>query len=165
MGKFLAVFSASFLTAVLASISMLVTLKGGLGALARVGEEVSLAVSPFSLLVIFLMMIPVCCFFSAILISISLFAKSYKEATSYLSPLLTLLIIPAVVSILPGTEMGAKVNLIPILNTSLAFKDVLMGHINWQYLGVVFSVNVVLAFLALLRAVTLFNRESVLFRA
>lgn len=165
MGKFLAVFSASFVTAVLASISMLATLKGGFGALARVGEEVSLSISPFSLLVIFLMMIPVCCFFSAILISISLFAKSYKEATSYLSPLLTLLIIPAVVSILPGTEMGPRISLIPIINTSLAFKDVLMGHTNWQYLGVVFLVNVVLAFLTLLRAVKLFNRESVLFRA
>jgi sodium transport system permease protein len=125
----------------------------------------SLAISPVSLLIVFVMMIPVCLFLSAILISIALFAKSYKEATSYLSPLLTLLIIPAVVSILPGTELGPKISLVPILNTSLAFKDVIMGSINWQYLPVVFLVNVVLAFLALLRAVKLFKTESVLFRA
>jgi len=165
MGKFLAVLTASFVTAVLASMSMLATLKGGFGALTRVGEEVSLAISPVSLLIIFLMMIPVCCFFSAILISISLFAKSYKEATSYLSPLLTVLIIPAIVSILPGTEMGPRISLIPIINTSLAFKDLLMGTVNWNYLGIVFLVNVALASLALWRAVKLFNRESVLFRA
>ncbi|MFQ5907151.1 MAG: ABC transporter permease, partial [bacterium] len=165
MGKFLAVLTASFVTAVLASVSMLATLKGGFGTLARVGEEVSLAVSPLSLLIIFLMMIPVCCFFSAVLISISLFAKSYKEATSYLSPLLTLLIIPAVVSIMPGTEMSPRISLIPILNTSLAFKDLLKGTVKWQYLVTVFLVNVVLACVALWRAVKLFNRESVLFRA
>lgn len=165
MGKFLAVLTASFVTAVLASVSMLATLKGGFGTLARVGEEVSLAVSPLSLLIIFLMMIPVCCFFSAVLISISLFAKSYKEATSYLSPLLTLLIIPAVVSIMPGTEMSPRISLIPILNTSLAFKDLLTGTVKWQYLVTVFLVNVVLACVALWRAVKLFNRESVLFRA
>ncbi len=164
MGKFLAVFSASFVTAFLASSSMLVTLKGGLGALSMVGEEVGFAISPLSLLVVFVMMIPVCCFFSGILISISLFAKSYKEATSYLSPLLTLLIIPAVVSVLPGTEMGPKISLVPILNTSLVMKDVLMGTIDPKYLVVVFGVNLVLAFLALLRAVKLFNTESVLFR-
>jgi sodium transport system permease protein len=165
MGKFFAVFSASFVTAFLASTSMLVTLKGGIGALSKVGEEIGFAINPLSLLVVFVMMIPVCCFFGGILISISLFAKSYKEATSYLSPLLTLLIIPAVVSILPGTEMGPKISLIPILNTSLVMKDVLMGTINLKYITVVFGVNVVLAFLALLRAVRLFNNESVLFRA
>jgi sodium transport system permease protein len=164
MGKFFAVFSASFVTVLLASVSMLLTLKGGIGALSRVGEEISLGISPVSLLIVFFMMIPVCLFFSAVLIGIALFAKSYKEATSYLSPLLTILIIPAVVSILPGTEMGPKISLVPILNTSLAFKDLLMGTIDWHYLVIVFSVNVVLAFLALLWAVKLFNTESVLFR-
>jgi sodium transport system permease protein len=164
MGKFLAVFSASFVTVLLASMSMLATLKGGIGALSMAGEKMSLAINPVSLLIIFFMMIPVCLFFSAILIGIALFAKSYKEATSYLSPLLTLLIIPAVVSVLPGTEMGPKISLIPILNTSLAFKDLLMGRLDWHYLLVVFAVNVVLAFLAVLRAVRLFNSESVLFR-
>jgi len=165
MGKFLAVFTASFVTVLLASTSMLATLKGGIGAMSMAGGEMSISISPVSLLIVFFMMIPVCFFFSAILISIALFAKSYKEATSYLSPLLTVLIIPAVVSVLPGTEMGPKISLIPILNTSLAFKSVLMGSVDWRYLGVVFLVNVALAFLALLRAVKLFNTESVLFRA
>jgi sodium transport system permease protein len=165
MGKFLTVFSASFVTALLASMSMMATMKAGFGTFPGTGQEVALAISPLSLALVFFIMIPVCCFFSGVLISVSLFAKSYKEATSYLSPLITLLIIPAVVSVLPGTEMGPRISLIPIINTSLAFKEILMGTVNWNYLSIVFLVNVVLAIIALLRAVQLFNNESVLFRS
>src|SRR5260221_14432178 len=72
-----------------------------------------------AVLSVFLMALPLAVFFSADLITISLFAKSYKEAQGYISPLMIPVILPAVAAVLPGVEQTAKLGLIPILNESL----------------------------------------------
>ena len=44
------------------------------------------SISLTALLVVFVMVVPLAVLFSAALLAISLFAKSYREAQSYLSP-------------------------------------------------------------------------------
>ena len=62
---------------------------------------------------VFVMVVPLAVLFSAALLAISLFAKSFKEAQSYLSPLTIVVIAPAIVSVLPGVELNAGLSLIP----------------------------------------------------
>ncbi len=102
--------------------------------------------------------------FSAALLAISLFAKSFKEAQSYISPLMIVVVLPAVAAVLPGVELNTALALVPVLNTSLVCKEIVTGTYHWGYIALIFASSCVYAAAALRIAVKLFQREDVLFR-
>jgi sodium transport system permease protein len=170
-GKFFLVLNASLVTAALSVLSMGVSF----WALRFVkafdvsknpdAAAMQLRIGIGSVLSVFLMALPLAVLFSAALITISLFAKSYKEAQSYITPLMFLVIIPAVASMLPGVELSSKLALIPILNVSLLCKELVTGTYHWNYVILIFLSTCVYATVALFLAVKMFQREEVLFRS
>ncbi len=122
-------------------------------------------IDPVGLIGVAALVLPVAVFFAALLLAISLFAKSYKEAQSYISPLIIVVIMPAVIGMLPGVELNAKLALVPILNLSLVCKEMLSGVWHWDYIALIFGSSCVYAAIALGFAVKMFNREDVMFRA
>jgi sodium transport system permease protein len=167
LGKFLMVFTASLSTAALAISSMALTLAaackmvGGMPHISGMGLEFKISVSAVW---VFLMIVPLALLFSAALLAISLFARNFKEAQSYLSPLTIVVVAPAIVSVLPGVELNAGMSLIPILNTSLVSKEIVSGTYHWGYIALIFGSSCVYAAVALWVAIRLFQREEVLFR-
>jgi len=111
------------------------------------------------------MALPLAVFFAAVLMTIALFAKTYKEAQSYLTPMTFVVVIPAVMSLLPGVELTPKLSIIPILNTSLVCKEIVSGTYHWNSIALIFASTCVYAAAALFIAVKMFQRESVLFRS
>ncbi len=97
--------------------------------------------------------------------TIALFAKTYKEAQSYLTPMTFVVIIPAVAAMLPGVELTPKLALIPILNMSLLCKELVAGTYHWNFIAIIFLSTCFYAAIALFLAVKMFQRESVLFRS
>jgi len=168
LGKFLMVFTASLSTAALAIGSMALTLAaaskmvGGMPHISGMGLEFKISVS--AVFWVFLMIVPLALLFSAALLAISLFARNFKEAQSYLSPLTIVVVAPAIVSVLPGVELNAGMSLIPILNTSLVSKEIVSGTYHWGYIALIFGSSCVYAAVALWVAIRLFQREEVLFR-
>ncbi len=114
---------------------------------------------------IFLVVLPLAVFFSAALLALSLFAKSFKEAQSYISPLMIVVFMPAVAALLPGVELNAALALIPVLNTSLVSKEIITGTYHWNLIALIFLSSSVYAGIAIAIAVKLFQREDVLFRS
>src|SRR5260221_359250 len=111
LGKFLLVFSASLATAVLSVISM----GTSFAILGRThlmntsgGQTLALNLGLLSVTSVFVMALPLSFLFSAVLMTVALFAKSYKEAQSYLTPMTFLIVIPAVASMMPGVELTPK---------------------------------------------------------
>jgi sodium transport system permease protein len=168
LGKFLMVLTASLSTAALAIASMGLTLAavskiaGGVSQMKTIGFQFQ--ITPASVIWIFVMIAPLAVLFSAALLAVSLFAKSFKEAQSYLSPLTIVVFAPAIVSILPGVELNAGLSLVPILNTSLVCKEIVSGTYHWGYATLIFLSSCVYAAGALWVAIRLFQREDVLFR-
>jgi sodium transport system permease protein len=165
-GKFLLVLTASLATATFSVISM----GASFALLARVapveGGADSLPVMPMhaqTIVAVFAMALPVAVLFSAVLITISLFARTFKEAQSYLTPMTFVVLIPAVAAVLPGIELTPKLALIPILNVSLLCKELITGTYHWNYIALIFLSTCVYAGAALFLAVKMFQRESVLF--
>jgi sodium transport system permease protein len=111
------------------------------------------------------MAVPIAVLFSSVLMTIALFAKTYKEAQSYLTPMTFIVIIPAIASMLPGVELTSKLALIPILSTSLLCKELVAGTYHWDLIAIIFSSTCVYAAAALFIAIKMFQRESVLFRS
>jgi sodium transport system permease protein len=167
LGKFLLVLSASLSTAVLSVTSMGTSfyLLGKAGGLAGRPGSLMLAISLKAVAAVFLMALPVAVLFSAALLSIALFAKSYKEAQSYLTPLAFLVVIPAVASLLPGVELNWHLAIVPILNVSLLCKEIVSGTYHWNYIALIFLSTCLYAAAAIGVAVKMFQRETVLFRS
>jgi sodium transport system permease protein len=117
-----------------------------------------------SLLLLFSMIIPLCAFFAAILLSASVFSKSYKEAQSLITPLNFMVLIPVLIGIFPGIQLNTATALIPILNISLATKEIMAGTISPLLMAEVCLVLFALAALGLVFCSYWFNREEVIFR-
>ncbi|HXL22730.1 MAG TPA: ABC transporter permease [Candidatus Dormibacteraeota bacterium] len=168
LGKFFLVLSASLTTAILAIFSMgtsfYVVGRSGLVS-SKEGASLQLHIGLSTVLSVFLMALPLAVFFAAVLLTISLFAKSYKEAQSYLTPMTFVVVIPAVASLLPGVELTPKLALIPILSTSLVCKEIVAGTFHWNYIILILLSSSVYAAAGLFLAVKMFQRESVLFRS
>jgi len=169
LGKFFLVLTASLFTAVLAVISMgtsfyFAAKVGGFGE-GKSDSSLMMTISTKAVVAVFVMALPVAVLFSAALLTIALFAKSYKEAQSYLTPMTFIVVIPAVASLLPGVELNARLAVIPILNTSLVCKEIITGTYHWNYIALIFASTCAYATAAIFVAVKMFQREDVLFRA
>ena len=169
LGKFLVVLAASLTTVACSIGSMGLTallgsgwLRGAIGA----GAGVTLpTISVPGLLSVVVLVLPLAVLFAALLMTISLFAKSYKEAQTYVSPLLIIVILPAVGAVLPGVELTTTLSLIPILNIALVSKELVAGTFPLLPLSLIFLSTCAYAAAALALAVRMFNRESVIFRS
>lgn len=171
LGKFLLVLTASLVTAMLLLVSVGVSTTAlqkshALDELADEGEPPpQLSLGPLAAGSVMIMAIPLAVLFSAGLITISLFAKSHKEAQSYIAPLMFVVIVPAIAAMLPGVDLTPKLAIVPLLNVSLLCKELVTGEYHWNYIALIFASTCVYAAGALYLAVKMFQRESVLFRS
>ncbi len=164
-GKFLCVMTVSVITAVLATCSMGITAGMGFAQMGPfAGDEAQLSFKFASIIVILVLLLPISALFSSVLLSVSLFAKSYKEAQSYITPLMLLAIMPAMISFMPGIELSWSFAFVPIINVSLALKEVLLGTYNWGFIGLIFLSTVIYASFSVFITKKLFEKEKVLFR-
>ncbi len=131
---------------------------------APTSESLIPMIDPIGLIGVVAMVVPVAVMFAAVAFTIALFAKSYKEAQSYLAPLMIVVILPAVIGMLPGIDLNARLALVPLLNLSLVCKEMLSGVWHWNYIAIIFGSSCFYAAIALALAVQMFKREDVIFR-
>jgi sodium transport system permease protein len=162
-GKVFTVFLAAFFAAVLATTSMFVSFSIGASILADAGE-ISFTVSAANAAGMLLLLIPTAALFAGVLLSIALAARSYKEAQSYLTPLMFLVIIPGFVTFVRGFEPTFVWAFVPVSNVCLSMKMLLAGAPEWGFIAATFGAAFVYATAAVWIASRQFHRESVLFR-
>jgi sodium transport system permease protein len=169
LGKFLLVLTASLTTAALSVTSMGVSFWAleKFHAFDQAGGDAAtlqMHIGLSTVLSVFVMVLPLAVLFSALIMTVALFAKSYKEAQSYITPIMMLVIIPAVAAMLP-VDLNAKLALVPILNASLLCKELVTGTYHWNFIAIIFFSTCIYAAAALFLAVKMFQREEVLFRS
>ncbi len=168
LGKILATTTASFLTALLTIGSLLVSMQSlGLG---QGGPEMQKLVSRAApdagtCALILLTLLPTALFAASIMIAIALFARGFKEAQSMLTPMVMVVVVPAVVSLLPGLELNVGLALIPIFNVSQLLKEIILGEYSRLSFLTAFLSNILYALIAFWISVRIFKTESVLFRS
>src|SRR6056297_2874447 len=111
------------------------------------------------------MLIPLTIFFAGILIPISIYAKSFKEAQSIITPINILVIVPGIVGLLPGVELTLQTALIPVVNIALATKDIVAGTIDYGLLAAVYGSLILFAVLTVAFSVRYFGKETNILRA
>lgn len=165
-GKVLAGMTAIFVTAMLTLGSMVYSLKN-----TRLGrsEEMkhmmdTIPLDAGTLALIAGLLIPMAIFAASLMFTIALFARSFKEGQSYLTPLMILVIFPALMGGLPGFQLTPTLCLIPIFSTSMMIRSVLLGNVSVLNYGVTLGANLLYAVIAAVIATRMFEKESVLFR-
>jgi sodium transport system permease protein len=165
MGKFLTIAFAGTMTALLTVTSMVVwglVLSQGMAIKFVADFMAQIAMHDF--LLIFLMLVPVVAIFAAVLLSISIYAKSFKEAQSYMGPMSILVVVPIMLALLPGVELKGVWAWVPITNVSLAMKELVKGTMDYYQLFAIFGSTVIIAGALFAFCVYWFNQEKVLFR-
>ena len=164
LAKFLVLFTVGLASALLmvGSLGLLLAifadrLEGGLALMVR-------AIGFGDLAMVALMLMPTAAIFAAILLSISIYAKSYKEATGMVSPLMMLVIVPIAVAMLPGVELNWFWSMVPLTNVSLAMKELVKGTMDYRMFAAILLSTTVIAAALLAWCRWWFNREQVLFR-
>jgi sodium transport system permease protein len=121
------------------------------------------------LLILFL---PVAGLVASVLLSISGYAKSYKEAQLYFTPVFLIGLLPALAPLLPGLSLRSAIVFIPVANIALAAKEVLTGVMDWPALvlawlvtmaAAVWTLRLSVRFLSAERLVTAADIDSVEF--
>lgn len=163
-GKVGAVWVLSVVSALFSLIGMVFSLSGTFRALAHVQSE-TIEVSYTSVAVALVTVIPLGLMMSSLLLVISTFARNQKEAQTYVMPVTMLALVAAMLSMILGQENALGLALVPVLNTALAMKQVLAGTFNIPFLSMALVSSIGYALLALKLVVSMFDRETVLFRA
>jgi len=174
LGKFLAVATVALTSIVLAIGSLYASFSyvgnmgqsmstelgtGGVG----VGA-LKFSVEPQAAILLFAVSVFLVLMFSAAILSISIYAKSFKEAESYISPAYMVVILPIVlINSLPTFEPLLWHYAIPAVNAVLLFKEVLMGTYDTGHILMTFASLIVASALAILVATKIYSKESVLF--
>jgi ABC-2 type transport system permease protein/sodium transport system permease protein len=124
--KYVAVLTVALLTAVVNLVSMTITAHSSGLAASLFGGGMSLGVVVKVLLLLALF----AAFFSAILLALTSYARSFKEAQAYIIPLMLLCLVPGVLCLLPSLEFTGWMAVTPLVSIVMLARDLLEGGVH-----------------------------------
>jgi ABC-2 type transport system permease protein/sodium transport system permease protein len=101
-------------------------------------------------------------FFSAVLLTITSFARSFKEAQAYLIPLMLAALMPGMLALFPDLKLGPALAVVPLINVVLLARDVFAGSVSPALAALVTATTLLYAVGALAVAARIFGTEAVL---
>lgn len=125
----------------------------------------ALALDPLGYLSMLLTAVLFALLIIAIMISLGLYARSFKEAQSYMSPLMLVMIIPILfLQFSDFLKLQDWYFALPFVNVMLALDAIVKGSASAAQLGITWISTLVFAGMALYLAYRNFQREDVVFR-
>jgi sodium transport system permease protein len=113
--------------------------------------------------IIVLCMVPFAMLSAAILVAVCSFARSFKEAQTYVTPVIILALVPAVVATLPSVQLKGILLVLPVGNMVLLARELFQQTCTWTQVVVVLFSTTLYAAAAIGVAARLFGQEAVLF--
>jgi ABC-2 type transport system permease protein/sodium transport system permease protein len=127
LAKYAAVLTVALLTASANLAAMTITLSAGGFSALLLGDG---GLTPLMLLQVFCLTALFAAFFSAVVLALTSFARSFKEAQAYLIPLMLLCLTPGVLSLMPGLKLTPALACVPLVNIVLLARDVLAASVE-----------------------------------
>ena len=117
---------------------------------------------PVTVVTLLLLFTPMAAFVASILLMLSAYAKTYKEAQLYFFPVNLLSWAPALAGVLPGIALRSAIVLVPVANVSVAVREIMVGKFDWPMLAAVFAVMTLAAAWAVRASAKLLSKESLI---
>jgi len=164
MGKVGAVLAAALTGAITSILGLWLTFTVIMKAFPMTAENaLELTIGPDKAIFIFLTMLPAAVFFSAVLVAIGCFARSMREGQTYATYVYMGAVFLGLMSFGQQTPPASRFY-IPILNTALVQREILMENVQMMHVVTAVGVTAAAAVVMLVVAVRLFSNEEVLFR-
>lgn len=159
VGKMIVVIAFGLLSATVALVGLVgsVYLMGYGGSLTI---EIAKIITPQLVITLYILLIPIAIFFAGIMIPVSVYARSFKEAQSILTPMNIAVIIPAFLGFLPGLDLNYTTAWIPIVNVVMSVKGVIAGNAEIGPLIITFASLILLSVIAVFISFKQFGKES-----
>ncbi len=160
LAKLSAVLTVSVLTATLNLIGMMATVwtfRLDELLLGEQGMQWSMVVKIFALLILF------ATFFSSVMLVITSFARSFKEAQAYLIPLILVSLAPGLMAMTPGLSLSGPLAACPLLNLLLLARDILDNQVSLVPATVAIVTTLLYASAAIALAASIFGSDSILY--
>ena len=157
--KYAAVFAVAVLTAGMNLIAMSATVFS-LG-LDRMLFGGGLTVHSISLIVALVLVLAA--FFSAVLLLVTSFARSFKEAQAYLIPVMLVSLAPGIVSMMPDLRLTPMLAVTPLIGIVLLARDLMTGGAHGVLIALCVLSTLFYAAVALLLAARAFGTDAVLY--
>ncbi|TFH07242.1 MAG: ABC transporter permease, partial [Candidatus Atribacteria bacterium] len=164
LGKFLTVLTASLMSSLLSAVGLLIGVRffgGGLSPMGSSGAVFSLDLAAFGWMLVVL--VPLAVILAALVIIVGSYARSQKEASTFLLPIYMIIVLVGMVSMTGGVTFEGLRYLIPVANALYALQAIILGDASLQNLFYTLAANVVSGAVLIAAAVQLFKREAVLF--
>ena len=129
------------------------------------GMQISFDIPLISLLWVFLIILLTLIFFSSIILALSIFARSYREAQMYVTPISLIMVIPIIFLQIFTRDVGNWVYYVPILNSMIALKDILVGEITARHLINTLLSYLIYVYISLKIASRIFRNEKSIIRS
>ena len=165
-GKFAVVFVASVVASVCATASLAATFQSNL-APPEFRSNINIHIDTQTAALCLLLIVPTAATFASVLLAMSIYAKTFKEAQAFMAPVQFLVIVPAVISFIPDIELNYRLAWVPILNVALGLREILGGGGVLPPIGqiiTIFGSSLLVATIAVLFCARWFSQEKVLFR-
>ncbi len=161
-GKFFAVASVGIVSATMNILSLILATQIQAYLLGEADAGMSLSLAPVAWGWMLGLGLLTTLFIGALALAVVLLANSYKEAQSYVSPLMMVVLIPSMMAAMPGVELTLQTALIPVFNVALAIVSIMKGTLDTGLLAVVAGASLVYGILALYLASLTFGNENVI---
>lgn len=146
----------ALLTGLLSLVSL--SLSYGTGWLAEDGAAAAL--DPAALALVAALMLPLAVLLAAVMLMVSAWARSLKEAQYYVLPVMLTVFVPAFLSMSQAIEATGVVTVLPIANVAFVMRDVLAGRPDAATMVIVVASTLGWIALAARQVTTLMEREE-----
>lgn len=166
IGKYMAVSASAILTSLLNIISMSCTLGYFMKAESIYNPSmmhINYSVLGGAVLITVVSVILFAQVVSALAMCVCSFAKTFKEAQNYITPLMLIIMVPAYISMIPNISLSRITATIPVVNISLLIKSVISLRANIKMVSLVLIVNLIFVLISLVLLSKIFNSEDILF--
>lgn len=167
LGKFMAVLTVSLVSSLLSAVGLMIGIRLSGGGLiptgATGGAAFQLGLPAFGWMLVVL--IPLAVILAALVVIVGSFARSQKEASTYLLPIYMVIVLVGMMSMTGSITFEGVRYLIPVANALYALQAIIIGDVVALDILLTLSANVVCGAILIAAAVRLFKREAVLFRS
>jgi sodium transport system permease protein len=164
IGKMLVIVCSGMLSGLLTILGLFAVLKFNTEIPAFISGFAMQLLNPKAIALVIVMMIPLTTFFAGLLIPVSIYARSFKEAQSLIQPMVFFIIVPLVIGFIPGTNFNYITAAVPVLNVALATREIVAGTIDYSMLAIVYLSLFVFAGLGIYLSLRWFGHEGNIFR-
>lgn len=162
LGKFLSVTFSSFITGLVSLFLMIIPLLIA-GNMYSIYEGQNLMLSASSFLFSFLVIVLYSFLISGFCIAIASKSKTFKEAQSALTPLNFICFFPGMIAFMINIRATALLSLIPFLNYTLLYTDVLNGVVDYFNIFLMICSTILIILFVLVIIIKQYKSEQVLF--